>query len=92
MYLRWPDNFAIKFFGRISKSVVLRGKKVLDLGCGGGKDLILIDKMGMSAYGIEISENAIKLAEKYVKNGVQMLKLDCTMAKISHIQIRFLIL
>jgi len=24
---RWPDNFAIKFFGRISKSVVLRGKK-----------------------------------------------------------------
>lgn len=64
---RWPDNFAIKFFGRISKNINLKGKKALDLGFGGGKDLILIDKMGMFAFGIEVSKNAIKFAKRYIK-------------------------
>jgi len=34
---------------------------------GGGKDLILIEKMGMEGYGIDISENAIKFANQYTK-------------------------
>ena len=34
---------------------------------GGGKDLILIEKMGMKGYGIDISENAIKFAKQYIK-------------------------
>jgi len=34
---KWPDNFAIKFFGRIAKNIKLKSKKTLDLGCGGGQ-------------------------------------------------------
>ena len=64
---KWPDNFAIKFFGRMAKNIKLKSKKTLDLGCGGGKDLILIEKMGMEGYGIDISENAIKFANQYTK-------------------------
>ena len=64
---KWPDNFAIKFFGRLAKKYKLKNKKTLDLGCGGGKDLILIEKMGMKGYGIDISENAIKFAKQYIK-------------------------
>ena len=68
-YVRWwPDSIAIKFFGRLSKNTSLSGKKALDIGCGGGKDLLLFLKMGMKAYGIEISEAAIKVANNYLKN------------------------
>jgi len=68
-YVRWwPDSIAIKFFGRLSKNMNLSGKKALDIGCGGGKDLLLFCEMGMKAYGIEISEAAIKVACNYLKH------------------------
>lgn len=42
-------------------------KRALVPGCGKGYDLALFASHGYDAYGIEISENAIKIAEEYLK-------------------------
>ncbi|NDQ56058.1 MAG: methyltransferase domain-containing protein [Acidipila sp.] len=42
----------------------LRGKKVLDVGCGEGSNSILLTKLGAAVTGIDISAESIKVAEK----------------------------
>ncbi|KAF5083760.1 Methyltransferase domain protein [anaerobic digester metagenome] len=39
--------------------------KGLDLGCGIGRHIIYLEGMGIDAYGIDLSTNAIKLAQKW---------------------------
>lgn len=43
---------------------LLKNKKVLDLGCGEGKDLQYFKEQGARIYGIDISERMIELAQK----------------------------
>lgn len=43
---------------------LLEGKKVLDVGCGFGKDLAYFKKKGAIIYGIDSSEEMIKLAKE----------------------------
>lgn len=40
------------------------GENILDLGCGAGENSIKLAKIGYKVHGIDISPNAIKLAEK----------------------------
>lgn len=76
-YVRWwPDKIVVKFFGRLSKNINLSGKKAIDIGCGGGKDLLLFRKMGMEAHGIEISEAAIKVTDGYLKKWDESAKVS----------------
>jgi 2-polyprenyl-3-methyl-5-hydroxy-6-metoxy-1,4-benzoquinol methylase len=42
----------------------LRGKKVLDVGCGEGTNSILLAKLGATVTGIDISSKSIEIAEK----------------------------
>src|SRR5690606_14614738 len=42
----------------------MRGKKVLDVGCGAGVDLLRFAKGGAIVTGIDISESAIALARQ----------------------------
>ena len=50
----------------------LRGKKILDLGCGEGTNSILLAKLGAQVVGIDISSESIKVAENRAKlDGVQ---------------------
>ena len=66
-YIMWfPGESTIKFFGRISKEMDLRGKEVLDFGCGVGRNSFFMTEIGLTVYGIDISENAIEHA-KYKK-------------------------
>lgn len=45
----------------------LKGKKVLDFGCGGGRDALELSKKGAKVYGIDICEENIKHAEIMLK-------------------------
>jgi len=50
-----------------------RGKKVLDVGCGAGVDLVRFAKGGAVATGVDISASAIELARKNAEyNGVSV--------------------
>jgi ubiquinone/menaquinone biosynthesis C-methylase UbiE len=42
-----------------------KGDRVLDLGCGVGRDAIFLAKMGCEIWGIDISSEAIRKAESY---------------------------
>jgi ubiquinone/menaquinone biosynthesis C-methylase UbiE len=45
----------------------LEGRKLLDLGCGGGFDLQYFEERGATVYGIDESEEMIKHAQQLVK-------------------------
>jgi len=46
----------------------IRGKKALDIGCGSGKDILLLESLGANAYGIDTSSFMIGEAKKRVAN------------------------
>lgn len=51
-------------FGMISKN--LKGKKLLDLGCGPGIHLKEYSKRGAECFGIDLSEKMIELAKEFI--------------------------
>lgn len=42
-------------------------KKVLDLGCGAGGDIVYLANQGFEIYGIDISKEGIKVAKRWLK-------------------------
>lgn len=57
----WGNQWTEPFLGAIAKLPVQR---VLDLGCGTGNDVLRVAKAGYEVVGIDLSEEAIKLANK----------------------------
>ncbi|HEY8173868.1 MAG TPA: methyltransferase domain-containing protein [Dehalococcoidia bacterium] len=43
----------------------VRGKRAIVLGCGGGQDVVALERMGAVAVGVDISEEQITYAKKY---------------------------
>lgn len=50
-------------------------KRVLDLGCGTGRHLIYFAKKGFDVYGIDIAEEGIRIARKWLKGEKLKAKL-----------------
>lgn len=66
-----PCQFAIKALKWMKK---IKGNKILDLGCGEGKDSIFFAKNGYEVFSLDCSERAIKSFEENIaKNNVQKL-------------------
>ena len=61
----WAGEPEIVFFGRESKKRNLNGLLALDFGCGVGRNTIFMRKIGLNAYGIEISLAAVELAKQH---------------------------
>ena len=68
-YMKIQNDFYTKFSDDSRKTFYalldfpLKGKKVLDVGCGFGKDLSFFEKEGAIVYGIDTSEKMIELAK-----------------------------
>lgn len=56
-----PDESELKLLGNV------KGKKILEIGCGGGQCSIALAKQGAVCTGIDISEEQLKYAEKLAK-------------------------
>jgi 2-polyprenyl-6-hydroxyphenyl methylase/3-demethylubiquinone-9 3-methyltransferase len=54
--------------GFIKERSLLEGKKVLDVGCGGGILAEALDELGASVTGIDASENTIGVAKTHSKS------------------------
>lgn len=68
-YYYWgkiPSSTAKKLIEILSK-INLPGKKLMDLGCGEGRDAIFFAKKGFDVLAIDISEQGLKKAEKYAE-------------------------
>ena len=61
---REPQQENLDFIEFLKKKGIRKGK-VLDLGCGGGRHVVPFAKEGFESYGIDFSEEAIKLAKKF---------------------------
>ena len=65
----YNPNFIASIFTKLVKNVPAmpsfrKNGKILDVGCGTGDTLILLQELGWEAYGIEIDKNAVKTARK----------------------------
>jgi len=70
-----PSVFAQKFSDRMKKDGV--GSRVLEVGCGNGRDSIFFAKSGFTTTGIDIAPGAINLAKKNAKKlGVNVTFLE----------------
>ena len=68
------------------------GKRVIVLGCGGGQDVVALDRMGAIAVGIDQSERQIEYARKFaaghyrgqrvVRRGRSKISRDSMMAAL----------
>lgn len=56
-----PDESKLKIIGPV------KGKKVLELGCGGGQSSVAFAKKGAKVIGMDISKNQINFATKLAK-------------------------
>ena len=52
------------------------GKKLLDLGCGGGEFLWIMQNLGYQVYGVDFNENAINFAKNYLGINKNIYKED----------------
>lgn len=75
-FLFYPDEELIVFFSKyIMKRIGFdkyrevienpKGMKVLDLGCGIGRHVVYCHEMGLEAYGIDLSNVAVKEAQEW---------------------------
>lgn len=64
------DEIGNKRFYEILKSIDLKNKNLLDVGCGNGSDLSRFEKMGATTFGIEPSKDFVKLAKEKTPNSV----------------------
>lgn len=56
-----PSLFAQEFVGELKKQ---KAKRVLEIGCGNGRDSIFFSYAGFDVAAVDVSSHAIKLAEK----------------------------
>lgn len=63
--------FREKQFSQFVDKYKLRGKKVIEIGCGNGEYLGIMQKTGVKAYGIEEANDSV---EKCKKNGLKVMK------------------
>jgi 2-polyprenyl-3-methyl-5-hydroxy-6-metoxy-1,4-benzoquinol methylase len=64
-------NFRRKQFGSFVQKYSLKGKKVIEIGCGRGEYLSIMQQSGVEAYGLEQAEESVM---QCVKSGLKVSK------------------
>ena len=64
-------NFRIKQFNSFIEKYSLKGKKIIEVGCGKGEYLSIMQKCGVYAYGLEQSEESV---QECIKKGLRVSK------------------
>ena len=64
-------KFTLKYLKRKQ-----RGKKIIDIGCGNGRDSFYFYKQNLNVVGIDISKRAIKKNSSYSKPKLKFINLD----------------
>jgi len=64
-------DFRMKQFNSLVQKYSLKGKKVIEIGCGCGEYLSLMQQVGVDAYGLEHSEESVM---QCIKNGLKVSK------------------
>ena len=65
-FLYWPSEDLVAFFNNYFDND-LRKRKVLDVGCGVGRNLLLCGSLGAEIYGVDSSIEAIKESKDFLQ-------------------------
>lgn len=91
-FLFYPNEEVVRFISKYIKKKIGYNEYIikrdvstcLDLGCGIGRHVLYLDELGLDVYGIDISEEAIKFANKYFDNlGKEYLRKKLTVGSIN---------
>ncbi len=76
-------DFRRSQFGSFIQKFSLKSKKVLEVGCGSGEFLSIMQRLGVKAYGLEHSEESVR---QCVKNGLKVSKgfVESSNARLNH--------
>ena len=66
--VKFPQSLALEFNDVMPIIEDWKGKKILDYGCGGGRDALELAIPGAKVYGVDISKSNIKNAKKLFKD------------------------
>ncbi|MFX0100555.1 MAG: class I SAM-dependent methyltransferase [Candidatus Hodarchaeota archaeon] len=66
-YNKWPHDLVVSNIMRRFGKKERENVKILDLGCGGGNNLIFISEEGFDAYGIDGSPSSIEITKQRLK-------------------------
>ena len=85
--IRYWDNYYVKskkfqpssFAKLVLKKIKVKkkyDKKMIDIGCGNGRDSFFFSKYNLKVLGIDISKKAIEANSKFSNNALQFLQFD----------------
>lgn len=78
-----PDGIVVNLASILEKR---EAKRVLDLGCGGGRHVIYLAERGFEAYGADISETGVELTKKRLRSRKLMADvIKCDMKSLPFI-------
>ncbi len=60
----YKDNYSEYLYNFFSKIKNTHSKKVLDIGCGAGRNTIMLHKLGYLVYGCDLNENMVKATQR----------------------------
>ncbi|MBF0193593.1 MAG: methyltransferase domain-containing protein [Magnetococcales bacterium] len=63
-YSQEMESYRLQQFADFANTYKLTGKKGIEIGCGRGEYLKLINKVGIDAYGLEYGKNSVKQCHK----------------------------
>lgn len=71
--IAYPSEYVIRIFKgsypRLSlDKEALRGKRICDVGCGDGRNMVLLQECGFEVYGVEISEEIVRKVRENLKD------------------------
>ena len=94
---RYPNEELCRFMGRNLFSIPLSDRtnvKVLEVGCGSGANLWMIAKEGFAAYGVDLSEESLRLCEQMMQKyevAAQLSAQDMSQTNFSTSEFNFIV-
>lgn len=79
-----PDEIVVSLASILEKR---KAKRILDLGCGAGRQVIYLAERGFEAYGADISETGLKLTNKRLRSRkLEAEIIKCDMKSLPYVR------
>ena len=94
---RYPNEELCRFMGRNLFPIPLSDRshvKVLEVGCGSGANLWMVAREGFSAYGVDLSEESLRLCEQMMQKyevDAQLSAQDMSQTNFSASEFNFIV-